>query len=186
MSQPGLPPPHYLAVIRGIDAFTNLFGKAVALLMIPMVLGISYEVFSRYILNDPTLWAFDMTYMIYGTVFMLGSSYTLFKGAHIRTDMLWENFSDRKKGVIDAIAYVVFFFPAMILLFYASFDYFWGSMLINERSEQTAWRPLLWPFKGVIPLTCVLLMLQGVSELMKSLHAARTGVHLEKHEKIEL
>jgi TRAP-type mannitol/chloroaromatic compound transport system permease small subunit len=74
----------------------------------------------------------------------------------------------------------------MILLFYASFDNFWDSFLINERSEQTAWRPLLWPFKGVIPLTCVLLAIQGISEFMKSLYSVRTGREFEHHEAIQI
>jgi TRAP-type mannitol/chloroaromatic compound transport system permease small subunit len=180
------PSPLYVGTIRVIDAFTRVMGMGVAALMIPLVIGVSYEVFSRYVLNDPTIWAFDLTYMIYGTVFMLGASFALMKGAHIRTDMLWQSFSDRTKGLIDCIAYVAFFFPAMTFLFYASFDNFWDSFLINERSEQTAWRPLIWPFKGVIPLTCVLLAIQGVSEFLKSLYAVRAGREYEHHEHIQV
>ncbi len=180
------PSPLYLRTIRVIDAFTYGVGMCVAALMIPLVLGVAYEVFARYAMNDPTIWAFDLSYMLYGTIFMLGASFTLLKGAHIRTDMLWQGFSERRKGAIDCIAYVAFFFPAMALLFYASFDNFWDSFLINERSEQTAWRPLLWPFKGVIPLTCVLLTIQGISEFMKSLCSVRTGREFEHHEAIQI
>ena len=113
--------------------------------------------------------------MLYGALFMLGAHYTLLKGAHIRTDMLWEKFSPRTKGRIDAVAYIFFFFPAMILLFYASVDEAWHSWRMGELSEQTAWRPILWPFKAVVPITALLLLIQGVSELLKSLYAARTG-----------
>jgi TRAP-type mannitol/chloroaromatic compound transport system permease small subunit len=124
--------------------------------------------------------------MLYGALFMLGAHYTLLKGAHIRTDMLWEKFSPRKKGLIDAIAYIFFFFPAMALLFYASVDEAWHSFKMWELSEQTAWRPVLWPFKTVVPLTALLLMIQGISELLKSLYAARTGEFLTKAETIQV
>jgi TRAP-type mannitol/chloroaromatic compound transport system permease small subunit len=108
------------------------------------------------------------------------------KGAHIRTDMLWEKFTPRTKGRIDAIAYIFFFFPAMILLFYASVDEAWHAFQMGELSEQTAWRPLLWPFKAVVPVTALLLLVQGVSELLKSLYAARTGRFLGHTETIQI
>ncbi len=100
--------------------------------------------------------------------------------------MLWEKFSDRTKGLIDAIAYVFFVFPGLILLFYASVDEVWASFVMWERSEQTAWRPIIWPFKGVVPLTAVLILIQAVSELLKSLYAARTGTMLSKREGVEI
>jgi TRAP-type mannitol/chloroaromatic compound transport system permease small subunit len=164
-----------LKTIRVIDTFSEWSGKAVAWLIVPLFLSLTYEGLARYIFNAPTLWAYDLSYMMYGAIFMLGAHYTLLKGAHIRTDMLWEKFSARTKGRIDAVAYLFFFFPAMILLFYASVDEAWHSWRMGELSEQTAWRPVLWPFKAVVPLTALLLMVQGVSELLKSLYAARTG-----------
>ena len=96
--------------------------------------------------------------------------------------MLWEKFSVRKKGLIDAIAYVAFFFPAMIFFFIASVDDVWHAWKLGELSEQTAWRPVLWPFKAVVPISAVLLSVQGISEFIKSLHAARTGQMLSKTE----
>jgi TRAP-type mannitol/chloroaromatic compound transport system permease small subunit len=180
------PSPGVLKIIRSIDTFSEWSGKLVAWLILPLFLGLTYEGVSRYVFNRPTVWAFDLSYMLYGTLFMLGAHYALLRGAHIRTDMLWEKFSDRTKGRIDAIAYLVFFFPAMILLLYASFDSAWDAFRIGERSEQTAWRPLIWPFKAVIPLTALLLLIQGVSEFLKSLYAARTGTLLAKREGIEV
>ena len=180
------PPPAMLNTIRVIDRFSEWSGKAVAWMILPMVLGLTYEVVARYGFNAPTIWAFDMTYMLYGSLFMLGAHYTLLKGGHIRTDMLYEKYSDRKKGLVDAIAYLLFFFPGMILLFYASVDEAYHAWSIWERSEQTAWRPILWPFKAVVPLTALLLIIQGVSELLKSLYAARTGVALSKREGIQI
>ena len=180
------PSPLLLRIIRTIDAFTDWTGKAVAWLILPLSLGLAYEVIARYGFDAPTIWAYDMSYMLYGTLFMLGAHYALLKGAHIRTDMLWEKFSDRKKGLIDAIAYVGFFFPAMIMIFASSIDEAWHAWLIGERSEQTAWRPILYPFKAVVPATALLLFVQGLSEFMKSLYAARTGRMLDVKEKIEV
>ena len=110
----------------------------------------------------------------------------LLKGAHVRTDMLWEKFSDRKKGIIDSVAYVLFFLPSMAILFFISIDDFIYSLSINENSTSGAWQPMIWPLRGVIPLTRLLLFLQGISELMKSLWAWRTGELLVQHEKIEV
>jgi TRAP-type mannitol/chloroaromatic compound transport system permease small subunit len=180
------PSPALLKTIKVIDTFSEWSGKAVAWMILPMVFGLTWEVIARYGFNAPTIWAFDMTYMLYGSLFMLGAHYALFRGAHIRTDMLYENYSDRKKGMVDAVAYLLFFFPGMLLFFYASVDEAWHAFRIWERSEQTAWRPILWPFKAVVPLTAVLLLIQGVSELLKSLYAARTGTTLSKAESIQI
>ncbi len=182
----GGPPPGLLTTIRGIDRFTDWTGTIISWLSVPLVLAVIYEVIARYIFHAPTIWAFDATYMLYGTLFMLGAAYALHKGAHIRTDFFWEKFSTRKKGVIDSISYLVFFFPSLAMLFYLSMheaSYAWS---INETSDQSPWRPILWPFKGVVPLACLLLLIQGVSELLKSLYMARTGVELEHKEKVEV
>ena len=176
------PSPPLLKIIKRIDTFTEWTGKAVSWMILPMVFGLTYEVIARYGFNAPTIWAFDMTYMLYGSLFMLGAHYALLRGAHIRTDMLYEKYSDRKKGLVDAVAYLVFFFPGMLLLFFASVDEAYHAWSIWERSEQTAWRPILWPFKAVVPGTAVLLLIQGVSEFLKSLYAARTGTALTKTE----
>jgi TRAP-type mannitol/chloroaromatic compound transport system permease small subunit len=183
VSQPSL---RLLAVTGVIDAFTDKTGNAVAWLMVLLVGVATYEVVARYVFHAPTMWAYDSIYMLYGSFFMLGASYALLKGAHIRTDMLWEKYSERKKGIVDAIAYVLFFFPALVLLFFASVDDAYYSWQIGERSEQTAWQPIIYPFKAVIPLTCLLLLIQGVSELLKSLYAARTGRAFEPKQGGEL
>jgi TRAP-type mannitol/chloroaromatic compound transport system permease small subunit len=175
-----------IRIVRVIDRFTDTTGSWVAWLSVPLVLAVSYEVIARYFFNAPTLWAFDVTYMLYGALFMLGAAYALHKGAHIRTDFLWEKWSVRTRGLIDAIAYVVFFFPSLIVLFFVSFHETFYAWQIMETSEQTAWRPLLWPFKAVVPVTCLLLLIQGVSETVKSLYAARAGIELEHKEKVEI
>ena len=147
----------------------------------------AYEVVARYLFNAPTIWAFDVTYMLYGAhVHARRRLYALHKGAHIRTDFFWEQFSTRKKGLIDAISYVVFFFPGFLVLLFVSFHEAAYAWRINELSDQTPWRPILWPFKAVVPLACLLLLIQGFSEFLKSLYMARTGVELEHKEKVEV
>lgn len=176
----------YLRIIRTIDRFTRWSGYAFALLIIPLVLANTIEVFMRYVLDAPTVWAMDTTVMSYAALFMLGSAFALLKGAHVRTDIFWQRFSDRKKGIIDSLSYLLFFLPSMAILFYLSFEEFTYAWSIDERSNLTPWQPVIWPLRGVVPLTALLLFLQGVSELLKSLWAARTGELLVHHEKIEL
>jgi TRAP-type mannitol/chloroaromatic compound transport system permease small subunit len=180
------PPRGYLAVIRSIDKFTDLTGYLFVLAIIPLVFANVIEVFCRYVLKSPTIWALDVTTMSYAVLFMLGSALALLKGAHVRTDMLWEKFSDRTKGMIDALAYLLLFLPTMVVLFYLSIDDFLYSLSIDERASSGAWTPVLWPLRGVIPLTAFMLFLQGISELMKSLWAWRTGAFLVRHEKVEV
>ena len=178
--------PLHVRIVRAIDKFTDTTGTWVAWLNVPLVLAVSYEVIARYAFDSPTIWSFDVTYMLYGTIFMLGAAYALHKGAHIRTDFFFEKWSIRTRGVIDSTAYLLFFFPSLALFLTVSGAEGWYAFGIGETSEQTPWRPILWPFKMVVPLTCLLLMIQGVSETIKSVYAARTGIELEHKEKVEL
>jgi TRAP-type mannitol/chloroaromatic compound transport system permease small subunit len=180
------PSPALLALISRVDKFTDWSGTVVSWLSIPLMLGISYEVIARYLFNAPTIWAFDIAYMTYGTLFMLGAAYALHKGAHIRTDFFWASFSIRTTGWIDAIAYVVFFFPSLTALMLIGSHETFYAWQINETSDQTPWRPVLWPFKAVVPLACLLLLIQGASEFLKSLYMARTGSELEHKAKVQV
>ena len=175
-----------LRTIRAVDRFTDLTGTVVSWLAIPLVLSVSYEVIARYLFSAPTVWAFDVTYMTYGALFMLGAAFALRKGAHIRTDFFWEHYSVRNNGAIDSISYVVFFFPSLTILLFISLNEAIYAFQINETSDQTPWRPLLWPFKAVIPLACLLLLVQGVSEFLKSFYMACTGIELEHKQKVEV
>ena len=178
--------PQLLAVTGRIDRLTDAIGVAVPWLIVPLVLAVAYEVTSRYVFNAPTIWAYDVTYMLYSAVFMLGAAYALHKGAHIRTDFFFETWSVRTRGLIDSIAYILFFFPGLILFFFVGAEEAWSSFVISETSEQTPWRPLLWPFKLIVPVTCLLLIVQGVSEAIKSVYASYTGIELEHKERVEV
>ena len=175
-----------IRIVRAIDRFTDVTGYCVSWLNIPLVLAVAYEVIARYAFGAPTIWSFDVTYMLYGTIFMLGAAYALHKGAHIRTDFFYEKWSVKTRGMVDSISYVLFFVPSLIMLLAASGNEAWYAFTIHETSEQTPWRPILWPYKSVVPLTCVLLLIQGVSETIKSTWAWRMGIVLEHKEKLEI
>ncbi|HZO00068.1 MAG TPA: TRAP transporter small permease subunit [Burkholderiales bacterium] len=179
-------PPAFYATIRGIDRFSDLSGKLISLSMLYLVATISYECFSRYLFNAPTLWVLESSYMTNGSAFMLGCAYALHKGAHVRTDMLYEKFSERKKGWIDLGSYLLLFYPTLVILMVISIDDAWYSFSINELSEQTPWRPVMWPFRSAIPLAALLLMVQGISESLKSCYQIRFSREFEHREKLEV
>jgi TRAP-type mannitol/chloroaromatic compound transport system permease small subunit len=164
-----------LKVARVIDRITGWSGRVVAWLCFPLVLALVYEVTARYLFHAPTDWAYDVTYMLYGAIFMLGAAFTLLKKAHIRTDLFYTNWSPRTQGRIDAAMYVLLYFPAIIFFLVAGWDYAQHSWITNEHTSLSPWRPIIYPFKTVIPVTAVLLLVQGVSELLKSLYAAQRG-----------
>ena len=179
-------PPAFYAVIRGIDRFSDITGKLISLSMLWLVATICYECFARYLFDAPTVWVLESSYMTNGAAFMLGCAYTLHKGAHVRTDMLWEKYTERRKGVVDLASYLLLFFPTLITLLVISVDDAWYSFIIREASEQTPWRPVLWPFRSAIPLAALLLMVQGVSECLKCWYQIRSGREFEHREKLEV
>lgn len=178
--------PAVRATIEAIDRTADWTGRIVAWLIIPMTLAIAWEVAARRFFNAPTMWAFDVTYMMYGTHFMLGTAYTLMRIGHVRTDMLYQRWSIRRQNLIDAIGYFFFFFPAMVLLFYFGWQEAYHSFQIRETSDASPWRPIIYPFKAVIPLTALLLLVQGIAELLKSLYAIRTGREWAEREHVEI
>ena len=179
-------PEFALRVIRVIDKFTGACIYPVMFLLAPLILSNVAEVLMRYVWQEPTVWAADMTVMTYGSLFMLGAAYTLREGAHVRTDIFWDKFSERTKGLIDSVSYLLLFLPVMAVLFGISIDDFVYAYSIGERSTLGLWQPIVWPFRGVVPLSAALLFVQGVSELLKALYAVRTGKELVHHEKVEI
>lgn len=176
----------FRATINVIDTISDWTGKVTAWLIVPMTIAVSYEVVARHFFRAPTIWAFDVTYMLYGTHFMLGTAYTLMRVGHVRTDMLYQNWSIRRQNLIDAIGYLFFFFPAMALVFYFGGQEAAHSWAIGETSDASPWRPIVYPFKTVIPLTALLLIIQGFAEFLKNLYAIRTGRLWAKREVMEI
>jgi TRAP-type mannitol/chloroaromatic compound transport system permease small subunit len=164
-----------LAAIRFLDSIGFWSGRIVGWLIVPMVLSLVYEVVARYFFNAPTIWAYDMTSFLYGAFFMLGAAYTLLRKGHIRTDTFYANWSPRTQGAVDAVCYVLFFFPGMIAFLMVSWDYFTVSYGRGERAVSSPWMPILWPLKLALTVAIALLVLQGISELLKSIWAVRAG-----------
>lgn len=168
--------PRWMAgIITAADTLNLWLARVVCWLVLPLMAAMVYEVVVRKVFTAPTIWAFDISRMLYGAHFMLGAAYVLSKGLHIRSDFLYREWSVKTQGLVDIIAYVVFYFPTMLLFLWVSFDYAFASVTRMERSTETAWMPLLGPIKSCIPFAVALLLIQGVSELLKSIYAVRTG-----------
>jgi TRAP-type mannitol/chloroaromatic compound transport system permease small subunit len=171
----GPPWPTLRRVASVVDTLSEWSGRVFAWIIIPLVVSLTYEVLARYAFNAPTIWAYDLSYMLYGAHFMLGAGYTLLKGGHIRTDIFYQNWSPRTQGRVDALLYLCLFFPGMIFFFWMGAQEGLHSLSIGERSDASPWRPVLYPLKLVIPVTALLILIQGVSELIKSAHLALKG-----------
>ena len=178
--------PRFRALVDAIDRIADVTGRITAWLIIPMTIAVTWEVVARHFFRAPTIWAFDVTYMLYGTHFMLGTAYTLMRVGHVRTDMLYQNWSIRRQNWIDAIGYLFFFFPAMAFFLYYGWQEASHSWWIGETSDASPWRPIVYPFKTIIPLTALLLIFQGIGELLKSVYAIRTGRLWVKREMLEI
>lgn len=163
------------AVVRVVDGFAERCGQVFCWLIVPLVCAMVYEVFARYLFNAATIWSYDVAYMMYGSHFMLGAAYTLLRGGHIRTDIFYMKWSTRTKGIVDASLYLFLFFPGMALFFWMGLQEALQSWDIREVSDASPWRPPLYPFKTVIPVAAALIIIQGVSEFLKSAYAAMKG-----------
>jgi TRAP-type mannitol/chloroaromatic compound transport system permease small subunit len=160
-----------LRLASAIDRFTERTAVVFAWLLVPLMAVVGWEVVARYAFGAPTRWAYETIYMLYAALFMLGAAYALRNGAHVRTDFLYERWSPRRRAVIDVLAYVVLFFPGMVLFLVAGLESTIHAYVLDERSADTSWFPPLWPLKALVPASALLLLLQGVAELLKSLHA---------------
>ncbi len=158
-----------------LDIPGAIVGKAAAWLIVPMVGVLVYEVIARFGFNSPTTWAYDITFMLYGTLFMLGAAYTLGRDSHVRADFLLHILPPRWQGMIDALFIVVLFFPAIYFFTVATFDYAWISWQRGERIPTSPMMPIIYPLKTVMPVTGALLLIQGVSELLKSYYSIATN-----------
>jgi len=154
--------------VETVDAISEKTGRVVRWIAVPMIIALIYEVFARYVFHSPTIWSYEITYMIYGTHFLLGAAYTLKIKGHIRIDLVYMKFAPRWRALIDVIGYLVVFFPIVIVLIFASFDMAKEAYQIQEVSQFSPWQPILWPFKSVIFIGFSLLLLQGVAELVRS------------------
>jgi TRAP-type mannitol/chloroaromatic compound transport system permease small subunit len=152
--------------------------------VIPLIAVMSWEILVRKV-AQPTFWAYDLSYMLYGALFMLGAAYTLYRGSHIRTDFLYQTWPVKVQASVDAFCYLFLFFPGMAIFLWLATDWAILSWEREERAMASAWMPALYPLKTVLPVSIALLLLQGVSEFLKCIYAFRHGEWLTKQRSIE-
>lgn len=173
------------SVLRAFDLVSYWSGKTFAWLIVALTLVVSVEVFKRYILNAPTAWIFDFNNMLYGTLFMMCGAYTLAAGGHVRADFVYIYLRPRAQAALDLVLYVLFFVPGILGLIYAGYDYAALSWRIGEHSTVTAEGPPVYQFKAVIPVAGVLVMLQGLGEIVRCILCLRTGAWPPRLEDVE-
>jgi len=162
-------------VLLFVDKISTWVGQAFSWLIVALTLHISWEVFSRYVLDHPRAWAFDAMIMMYGTLFMMAGAYTLAKSGHVRGDVIYGYFTPRAQAILDLTLYIVFFIPGIVALTYAGYFYASESWAINEHSNITAEGPPVYPFKTVIPLAGAFVLVQGIVEIIRCVICIKQG-----------
>ena len=161
--------------IVNIDKFSKWIGNIVCWILMPLIFAMTYEVLARKLFLAPTIWAYDISRFLYGALFMLGAGYALSRGVHIRADFLYRNFKIKNQGLIDFWLYLLFYFPGLIVFLYMTIGFVGESIQRGERGMDTTWMPYMWPIKSCLLIGIIFLLVQGVSELLKSYWAAKKG-----------
>ena len=168
-----------------IDRVSTWIGQAFSFLILVLTAHVSWEVFSRYVLDAPRAWAFDAMIMLYGTLFMMAGAYTLAKNGHVRGDVLYGFFPPRTQATIDLTLYIVFFIPGVFALTYAGYYYAADSWRIHETSNITSEGPPIYPFKTVIPLAGAILFVQGIVEIIRCIICLKQGYWPSREQDVE-
>lgn len=162
-------------ILHGIDRISTWVGKAFAWCILLLTAAMAYEVFSRYVMGAPTEWAFDASYMLYGALFMMAGAYTMARNGHVRGDFIYRKWRPRTQAWVDLATLLLFFFPGILALIYAGFGFAKLSWLMNEHSAASPNGPPVYQFKTLIPITGVLMLLQGLAEVARCVICIRTG-----------
>ncbi len=171
--------------IRFADRLSAWFGKTFAWLVILMTFGMSYEVFVRYLFNAPTPWALDISFIMYGTLFMMGGAYTLSRGGHVRGDFLYRTWSARTQAMVDLTLYIFFFFPGILALVLTGFKYASRSWSYAEVSINSPAGIPIYQFKSVIVAAGILLLIQGLAEVFRCILCIRSGSWIQAEDDVE-
>jgi TRAP-type mannitol/chloroaromatic compound transport system permease small subunit len=161
--------------IRFADRLSAWFGKTFGWLVILMTLGMSYEVMVRYLFNAPTPWALDLSFIMYGTMFMMGGAYTLSRGGHVRGDFIYRLWSERTQATVDLVLYFLFFFPGILALVFTGFKYAGRSWSYTEVSVNSPAGIPIYQFKSVIAAAGILLLIQGIAQVCRCILCIRQG-----------
>ncbi len=168
-----------------IDRISTFVGQTFSWLIVVLTLMITWEVFSRYALDNPHPWAFDVMIMLYGTVFMMAGAYTLSKNGHVRGDVLYGFFPPRLQAGLDLALYILFFIPGVFALAWAGYNFAAESWVISEHSNVTANGPPVYPFKMVLPIAGAFLLVQGVVEIIRCVMCLKTGAWPKRVDDVE-
>lgn len=158
-----------------VDRISTMVGQVFAWCILLLTLAVSYEVFSRYVLGTPTDWAFDASYILYGTLFIMAGAYAMSRNAHVRGDFLYRAWKPRTQASMDLVLYFLFFFPGIIAFIYSGYGFAAQSWVTNEHSPYSPDGLPVFQYKTLIPVTGVLLLLQGLVEVIRCLICLRTG-----------
>lgn len=170
--------------LLAVDRFSTWIGKTFAWCVVLLTLLISWEVFSRYALNEPHAWVLDAQIMLYGTLFMTAGAYTLSKNGHVRGDVLYGFFRQRTQAIFDLALYILFFLPGIVALTWAGWIYAGESLAIREQTFSATPLPL-YPFKYVIPLAGITLLIQGFAEIVRCIQCIQTGTWPSREQDVE-
>ena len=168
-----------------IDKISTFVGQTFSWLIVSLTFMISWEVFSRYVLDKPHAWAFDVMIMMYGTLFMMAGAYTLAKAGHVRGDVLYGFFEPRTQATLDLILYILFFIPGVFAMTYAGYFFAAESWAMNEHSSITAEGPPIYPFTIMLPLAGAFLLLQGIVEIIRCVICIQQGAWPSRAEDVE-
>ncbi|MFL6691780.1 MAG: TRAP transporter small permease subunit [Ramlibacter sp.] len=174
--------------LQGVESFSTWIGKAFAWLIVALMLVVCVEVFKRYIINMPTAWVFDVSNMLYGTLFMMCGAYTLSKDGHVRGDFLYGSMKPRRQASLDLVLYVIFFLPGIVALTWAGWVYFGDALAIHETTFNATPLPI-YPFKFIIPVAGATVLVQGLAEIVRCIVCLKTGAwtpRLEDAEEIDV
>ncbi len=171
--------------IYGVDQLSKTVGHAFAWCIIILTIGTSYEVFVRYLLNAPTSWAFDFSYILYGGLFFMSGAYTLSRGGHVRADMFSRLWPVKVQASIELFLYITFFFPGILSMSIAGWHYAYDSFRIKEMSINSPIGIPIWQIKMMIPVGAALLSLQGLAEVARCILALREGAWPQRLHDVE-
>ena len=170
--------------LLAVDRFSTWVGKTFAWCVVLLVVFITWEVFSRYVLNKPHAWVLDAQIMLYGAMFMTAGAYTLSKNGHVRGDVLYGFFQPRTQAIVDLTLYIIFFLPGVIAMTWAGWIYAGESLAIREQTFSADPLPL-YPFKYIIPLAGFMLLVQGVAEIIRCVQCIQRGAWPSREQDVE-
>lgn len=168
-----------------IDKISTFVGQAFSWLIVALTLLITWEVFSRYVLDNPHAWAFDVMIIMYGSLFMMAGAYTLSKSGHVRGDVLYGFFEPRTQATLDLILYILFFLPGVFAMTYAGYFFAAESWAMGEHSSISAEGPPIYHFKTVLPLAGAFLFVQGIIEIIRCVICIRQGAWPSREHDVE-